>query len=401
MTDINGNSFPDYSEKREKYPLAMRLCESCGLAQLEDSAPPNQMYGKYWYRSGINATMRDALCDVVSSTLYSFDYEKGDIWLDIACNDGTLLSFVPDDFLRVGIDPVEDSYRTEALRYADDVVQDYFSLDAYNKSKAAGQKAKVITCIAMFYDLDDPRSFLEDVREVLDGDGLLVMQLSYTPLMIQQLAFDNICHEHVCYYGLNSLDNLLSSEGFQIVDVELNDINGGSFRVYVMKKEADVTKFRTAPARDVANFRIESLSRHENALEMDSPSTYMDFYEDICTLRKQTVDFIKEIKNEMGWDIWAYGASTKGNTLLQWYGLDNTLIDGIAERSPYKFGLNTVGTNIPIFSEEEMRKVNPQYLLILPWHFVSEFKKREADYLNNGGKFIVPCPRFEVIDGTN
>ncbi len=382
---------------RKKYPLTMMLCESCGLAQLKDSAPADKMYGKYWYRSGINSTMRAALQDVAESAIKSIHPKDGDVFLDIACNDGTLLSYVPDNMLRIGIDPADNSYRNESIGHADDIIQDYFSLEAYNKSKAAGKKAKIITVIAMFYDLENPKQFLEEVREVLDDDGLLVMQLSYTPLMIQQLAFDNICHEHICYYSLSSLEYLLSEVGFQIVDCDLNDINGGSFRVYIMKKEADISKFRTSPARDVANFRVEAISRHERLLETDVPSTYMDFYEDICTLRDETVNFIKAAQKRYGENVWAYGASTKGNTLLQWYELDNTLIGGIAERSPYKYGLRTVGTNIPIYSEEEMRKEDPNYLLILPWHFVNEFRNREADYLNNGGKFIVPCPRFEVI----
>jgi hypothetical protein len=222
------------------------------------------------------------------------------------------------------------------------------------------------------------------------------MQMSYTPLMIEQLAFDNICHEHIYYYSLFNIKNLLEKNGFKIVDCILNDINGGSFRVYV-KKSGYENNFHTQPFRDVANFRINSILKQEESLKLNEVKTWLDFYNRINELRDKTISFIKNAKNN-GKTIWAYGASTKGNTLLQYFGLDNTLIDGIAERSVYKWGLKTAGTNIPIYSEEDMRHANPDYLLILPWHFINEFREREKDYLMNGGKFIVSCPKFEIFE---
>jgi hypothetical protein len=214
--------------------------------------------------------------------------------------------------------------------------------------------------------------------------------------MLEQLAFDNICHEHIYYYSLFNLKTLMNNNGFDIVDVQLNDINGGSFRVYLMKTTSDKTKFASQPYRDVCNFRINSLLEYELKLKLDNVQTWINFYNKINELKEQTISFIKQEK-EKGKVIWGYGASTKGNTLLQYFNLDNTLIDGIAERSTFKYGLKTVGTNIPIYSEEEMRKIKPDYLLILPWHFIKEFKDRENEYLKNGGKFIVPCPKFEII----
>ncbi len=231
----------------------------------------------------------------------------------------------------------------------------------------------------------------------MDDEGLFVVQMSYTPLMIKQLAFDNICHEHIYYHSIHSMKNLLDKVDMKIVDCKLNDINGGSFRLYIRKKSADDTKFMTAPYRDVAKYRVDSFWREELSMGINTSSPYLQFYKQIKSLKEETVNFIKKEKM-LGKTIWGYGASTKGNTLLQWYGLDNTLIDGIAERSPYKFGLRTVGTNIPIYSEDEMRKINPDYLLILPWHFINEFCERENDYLQAGGKFIVPCPKFMVIE---
>jgi len=379
-----------------KTELKMMLEENTGAVRLEKSAPLDTMYGKYWYRSGINLTMKNELNGIVTSILNCVKLKDNDLWIDIACNDGTLLSFVPNNLIRVGIDPVDDSYKNESQKHANLIIQNYFSSDVFKKSKFGKLKAKVVTSIAMFYDLENPDSFIEDVNDVLDDDGLWVLQLSYTPLMLYQVAFDNICHEHIYYYSLFNMNNLLKKHNMQIVDVQLNDINGGSFRIYVMKNNANKSKFATQPYRDVCNFRITSLLEYESKLQLDKKETWLKFFDKIQEIKNKTVDFIKSEKAK-GKKIWAYGASTKGNTLLQYFGLDSSLIDGIAERSIYKFGLKTVGTNIPIFSEDEMRKSNPDYLLILPWHFIDEFIKREAEFLNKGGKFIVPCPSFEII----
>lgn len=386
----------DTDARAGKHDMTLVIDERYGAARLEKCTPIHSMFGKYWYRSGINQTMRTELKGIVDSVTSVQKLEEGDLWLDIACNDGTLLSFVPDGIKKLGIDPAEDSFKEESSKIADDIVQDFFTLENYKKSKFKKKKAKVVTCIAMFYDLDEPVEFLKDVSKVMDDDGLFVIQMSYTPLMIKQLAFDNICHEHVYYWGLASMEKLLKKAGLKIVDCQVNDVNGGSFRIYIKKKKSAVTSFATAPYRDVCNVRVESLLKWEKGLKLDKEEIWLDFFNRIEALKKETVDFIKAEKAK-GKVICGYGASTKGNTLLQYFGLDNTLIDAIAERSPYKFGLKTIGTNIPILSEEDVRAMNPDYMLVLPWHFIAEFVKREDEFLSKGGKFIVPCPTFEII----
>jgi SAM-dependent methyltransferase len=386
----------DTDARAGKHDMTLVIDERYGAARLEKCTPIHSMFGKYWYRSGINQTMRTELKGIVDSIASVQKLNEGDLWLDIACNDGTLLSFVPDGIKKLGIDPAEDSFKNESSKIADEVIQDFFTLENFKKSKFKRKKAKVVTCIAMFYDLDEPVEFLKDVTKVLDDDGLFVLQMSYTPLMIKQLAFDNICHEHVYYWGLASIEKLLKKAGLKIVDCQLNDVNGGSFRIYIKKKKSDVTTFATAPYRDVCNVRVESLIKWEKGLKLDKEEIWLDFYNRIEALKKETVDFIKAEKAK-GKVICGYGASTKGNTLLQYFGLDNTLIDAIAERSHYKFGLKTIGTNIPILSEEDVRAMNPDYMLVLPWHFIAEFVKREDEFLSKGGKFIVPCPNFQII----
>jgi SAM-dependent methyltransferase len=387
------------AEMRETKPwsLDLYLDESIGAVRLDGVAPLDKMYGQYWYRSGTNATMTKLLGDVVSEITSRTKTAEGDIWLDIACNDGTLLRQVPDYMTKVGIDPADDSFLAESSKHAR-VIQDFFTRDAWDRlGLGKDAKAKVITCIAMFYDLNDPRPFIRDAHSILADDGIFVLQMSYTPLMLKQLAFDNICHEHVYYYDLRSIKKLFESEGFVLRDCSLNDANGGSFRVTFQKDSSDEKTYATQQVRDVCWYRIESTQNLERSwYDITDENLWKDFGDNIWSLKEQVLTFLQQAKIE-GKKVYGYGASTKGNTLLQLFGITPNLVTAIAERSPYKFGLNTVGTNIPICSEEEMRAANPDYLLVLPWHFIDEFVKRESDFIAKGGKLVVPCPTFQVI----
>lgn len=376
-----------------KAPLTLALDRKSGLLQLKHTAPFDKMYDLYWYRSGINKTMVEELKGLAQKATSLIRYEKDDVVLDIGCNDGTVLKFYEKSFYKVGFDPAKNLTKY-AKKCANLIITDYFTSEGY--FNCLSKKAKIITTIAMFYDLEEPHKFIDDINAVLDMEGLWIVQMSYMPLMLKQMAFDNICHEHLGFYSLSSFEYVIRQHDLEIVDVELNDINGGSFRIYVRKKDSDPRRFATAPYRDVAQFRIASLLEYEKKLNLNDPETYTSWFDKILELKRQTVDFIKSKKSK-GKTIWGYGASTKGNTLLQFYGLDNTLIDAIAERNPDKYGRLTVGSNIEIKSEAEMRQAKPDYLLILPWHFISEFRTREKEYLNSGGKFIVPCPKFDVI----
>lgn len=398
LGDIHVSDFiPQDSEPRmEKVPMALCLAPQSGLVQLAHTASQDDMYRHYWYRSGTNESMVEELRQIAESTQKLMRMQPGDVFVDIACNDGTLLSFVDPSIKRVGFDPAHNTYAEADQRRFDLFVNDYFNAHAYLDSPLGEKKAKAVTTIAMFYDLEDPHSFIKDIKEILHKDGIWIIQMSYLPLMLKQLAFDNICHEHLKYYSLEAMKYLLDMHDLEIVDCQLNDINGGSFRVYIRHKDADPTTFATAPYRDVARYRVDSILSHERELNLKNPQTYLDFYNEVTALRDQTLEFLRAEKAK-GKKIWAYGASTKGNTLLQWWGIDNTLIDGIAERQPMKYGLKTVGSNIPIYSDEEMRAAKPDYLFVLPWHFIESFVRREKEFLERGGKFIVPCPRFEII----
>jgi hypothetical protein len=231
---------------------------------------------------------------------------------------------------------------------------------------------------------------------VLDLDGLWIIQMSYLPLMLKTNEFGNICHEHLEYYSLQSLEYLLNLHGFEVVDVELNDINGGSLRAYIRNRGADPSVFGDDMYRAMAAERVQAMREHEIRLGLYDKPVYQEFATRVERIKQDTVEFVKNAVAN-GKTVYVYGASTKGNTVLQYFALNNTLISAAAERNSEKWGRITVGTNIPIISEVEARMAKPDYFLVLPWHFLSEFMEREHDYLYSGGRFIVPFPYFTLI----
>jgi len=373
-----------------RQPLELVICDpdsgGCGLVQLKHTFSPELLYRNYWYRSGINRSMSEALSDIAQKAEKIAKPKSGDYVIDIGSNDATLFRFYKTKNLnRVGFEPAKN-----LIPYAKkncpscSFINDFFGFNAWQK-KFDGKKAKIITAIAMFYDLDNPNDFVSNVAKCLDKNGVFVIQMSYLPSMLQQNAFDNICHEHLEYYSLKSLGNLLKRHNLEIFDVELNDVNGGSFRVYIQH----------VGYRPISE-RVRKLEKLEKKLKLSSGKTYKAFASRTLALRKKLYNFIKN-ENKKGKKVYVYGASTKGNILLQFFNLNNRLIKAAAERNPDKWGKKTIGTYIPIISEEQARKECPDYFLILPWHFLKEFIQREKDYLKAGGKFIVPLPQFKII----
>lgn len=379
------------SSTQESYmaPLELVLCDrekgGCGLLQLRHTVPGELLFRKYWYKSGINQTMRIHLGDIAKKAEKLVKPSPADIVLDIGCNDGTLLrSYKSSNIIVAGFEPAFNLIE-EALIGTTKIINDFFNYQAFEK-EFGSKKAKIITAIAMFYDLEEPNSFVRDIVKTLDSDGAWIVQMNYLPSMLQNNAFDNIVHEHLEYYSLRSLEYLLGMHDLEAFDVELNDLNGGSFRVYI--KHKDCRKYPIG--KNVGNLR-----EYEEGMNLDNYSTYDEFAKRIHDLRAKTYEFVRK-EVEKGNKIYLYGASTRGNTLLQFYGLNNRLIVAAAERNPRKWGKKTIGTLIPIISEEEARQ-KADYFLVLPWHFIKEFKEREKDYLDAGGKFIVPLPKLEII----
>ncbi len=375
-----------------KIPMNLVRCDpgrdekACGLLQMECSVPPEILYSAYWYRSGTNNTMRQHLKGIVdeASALYG---KPLDCVLDIGCNDGTMLGYYPGEVQKYGIDPSDISQEITGDNYT--IIQDVFpSSELVNKTE--DRKFDIITSIAMFYDLEEPVKFAREVKNLLAADGLWVFEMSYMPAMLKMNSYDTICHEHLEYYSLSVIEHILRQVGLKLVKVSQNDINGGSIRCYATHTGC----FAYKNERFIQS--IQEMRQHEFELELDTDKPYRNFQERINVNREELGSLLKALKND-GKRIHIYGASTKGNTLLQWCNIDNRIVDYAADRNPDKYGARTLGTDIPIISEEESRGMYPDYYLVLPWHFRKEFLDREKEMLEKGVGFIFPLPAIEII----
>jgi SAM-dependent methyltransferase len=359
--------------------------KACGLLQMAHSVPPRILYSAYWYRSGTNRTMRDHLKGIADEAASMIEKKDARV-LDIGCNDGTLLNAYPKDFVKYGIDPSDVAQEAKGDVT---VVQDTFPSEQLEQ-RTQGKTFDVITTIAMFYDLEDPVAFVRSIKRALAPDGLWMFEMSYMPTMLKMNSYDTICHEHLEYYSLAVIENVLGRAGMKVVRVAMNDVNGGSIRGYATHSES----FRFASKEFTRS--LEALRQEEFDLELDTDRPYRNFQERINVHREELTSLLKKLKAE-GKRIHIYGASTKGNTILQWCGIDRFIIEYAAERNPDKFGARTVGTDIPIISEEESRAMKPDYYLVLPWHFKKEFLEREKAILDRGTAMIFPLPTIDIV----
>lgn len=364
----------------------MRDEKACGLLQMEYTIPPEVLYSAYWYRSGTNNTMCRHLQGIVEEAMEMTDRKESATVLDIGCNDGTLLEFYPASFTKFGVDPSDVA---QEIKAPINVVQDIFPSEELI-SRLDGRTFDIITSIAMYYDLEDPIAFTREIKQILSPEGIWVIEMSYMPTMLKMTSYDTICHEHIEYYSLAVIEYILKQAGMKVVNVSHNDINGGSLRC----QATHISNFTYK--RDEFQQNIKAMRLEEFDLELDTDKPYRHFQDRINVHKEELNSLLKKLKKE-GKKIHIYGASTKGNTILQWCGIDHRIIDCAAERNPDKYGAMTLGTDIPIVSEEESRAMNPDYYLVLPWHFKEEFLERERETLERGIGFIFPLPTIEII----
>jgi SAM-dependent methyltransferase len=375
-----------------KIPLSLVRCDptkdekACGLLQMEHTVPPEVLYSAYWYRSGTNNTMRSHLRSLVEEAVLILNTSSGTV-LDIGCNDGTLLDFYPEGFHKYGIDPSDVAQSID--KRSATVIQDIFPSDELLNCLKE-KKMDIVSSIAMFYDLEDPIAFTKGIKDILAPEGIWIFEMSYMPMMLKMTSYDTICHEHLEYYSLSVIEYILKQSGMKIFNAVLNDINGGSLRCFA----THTTNFRYKNEQYLHNIR--TMHQAEFDLELDTDRPYKNFQDRINVHRDQLVTLLKKLKME-GKKIHIYGASTKGNTILQWCGIDNRIIDYAAERNPDKYGAQTLGTDIPIISEADSRALKPDYYLVLPWHFKDEFIERETEMLKQGTRLIFPLPAIEIV----
>jgi len=381
--------FPDEGEEdRGRAPIQLVQCPACDLIQLRHTVDADTLYSKFFYRSSVNEQMREALRDVVNSATNLVDLSHTAFICDIGTNDGELLLNYPEDVWKIGFEPAEDFAREAAGRFRArkdekfEIVPSYFN--AVEALACSQMKLyKVISACAVFYDLDNPTEFLYDIKSILAPDGIFVVQMNYLALMIKNLTFDNVEHEHLCYYSLTTLKNLFDKVGLDIFDVELNDVNGGSIRVYACHKNA----------RPIGHNVIELLMQEAN-----QPPDIKHFGERAIATSNILLNFLKELKkNDM--KVYAYGASTRGSMMLQTIFREEKATDYLiaaAERDERKYGKRMAGLDLPIIPEAEARE-KADYMLVLPYAFWRSIQQREKEWMSKGGKFILPLPYPKVV----
>ena len=379
--------FPKSSnEEITKGPLDLVWCPDSGLLQMKQSYSLDEMYGEnYGYRSGLNNSMVRHLQQKIRSLERFVKPLDSDLVIDIGSNDATSLKSYQGKFRKVGIDPTGKKFK-EYYTNELTLIPEFFSEKIFVQIFPE-DKAKIITSIAMFYDLENPMDFIKDIKSVLDNEGIWHFEQSYMPSMLRTNSYDTICHEHLEFYSFRVVKNMLEANGMRVVDVQMNAINGGSFAVTACKKNAQYKS---------NNPIINWMLKQEDDMGLDTPKPYRDFEERVFRHRTNLSELIEALVAD-GKKVFGYGASTKGNVLLQFCNLTSKHIPFIAEVNEDKFGSFTPGTHIPIISEIEAKAMNPDYFLVLPWHFKNSILEREKEYLESGGKFIFPLPEIEIV----
>ena len=378
--------FPIYGDySTPKTPINICLCSDCSLVQLYEIMKSSELYEhEYGYRSGISNTMKTHLYDYYQEIISKINLNENDVIVDIGSNDSTMLQYYTNKYIRIGVDPTGKQFKDF---YGEvNLIPNYFTKDNF-RNIYPYLKPKIISSISMFYDLPEPVQFAKDIYEILDDNGIWTCEQSYILSMIKTNSIDTICHEHLEYYGLKQIVEIANQSNFKIIDIKFNDCNGGSFRIYFAKK--------TSLLFNECSELLNQLLEEENKYELDKEYTFTKFIEN-CNIEINKLNKFIDIINKNNKLVYIYGASTKGNCLLQYANIGEDKIKYAVERNLNKVGKMTC-TGIKIISEEEMRQNPPDYLLVLPWHFKNEIIKREDEFLENGGQFIFPFPNFEII----
>ena len=380
--------FFNKNTKLKKYNLNLVMCRKCKLVQLRNRFNLKYLFNQdYGYSSSLNTSMAKHIGGVVKSAVKTANLKKKDVVLDIASNDGTLLNFYSPklNLIKIGIDPILNKFKKNYSKI-DHAVPAFFNATEY--FKIINKKAKIVTALSVFYDSPNPNKFLSDIKSVLDKNGVFVLEQSDLALMLKNMSIDTICHEHLSYYSMKVLNSMMRMNKLKIFKHEYNDTNGGSSRFYITHIENNKYKISSIFKRRLEN---------EKTYFLQNKKTFLNFYNRVEKNKDKIITLLKKIKLQ-GKTVHGFGASTKGNTILQHFKIDSKFLDCIAEVNPDKYNKYTPGTNIKIISEKKSLNMQPDYYFVLPWHFKKNILDRFYKNKKFKGIFIFPFPTVTLIN---
>lgn len=380
------------AQPQETYPLDLVFCPACTLVQITETVPPEKLFREYLYFSSFSDTMLAHAQKLAERMTKSRGLDGQRLVVEIASNDGYLLQYYKRAGVRVlGIEPAENIAQVARDERGVETLCEFFSEDLARQLKLNGQGADVLHAHNVLAHVADLNGFVCGLELLLKDDGVAIIEVPYVKEMIDRCEFDTIYHEHLCYFSLTALDHLFQRNGLAIGDVELLPIHGGSLRIFVQQKAALSTKDKPE-----GSLRVQQMLKEEALWGVGSPEFYRGFAAKVDSLRGQLLQTLAELKAR-GKGIAAYGASAKGSTLLNYFGIGQETIDFVADRSPIKQGLYTPGTHLPIYAPEKLLQAMPDYVLLLTWNFAGEILAQQAEYRRRGGRFVIPIPEVSVV----
>lgn len=381
------NEFLDSPTEEEKeYPLRVVWCQNCGLMQIDEVVPPEELFSEYVYVSGTSERLQNHFNNLVSEIDELYSTLNGRKVLDIGSNDGTLLKgFENHDYDVIGVEPASNIAEI-ARENGVETINEFFNEEvAFRIQKNYGRR-DVITATNVFAHTHNVHSFLKGVSKLLADDGIFVIEVPYLVDLLENVEFDTIYHEHLSYFAVRPLKTLLEKHGFKILNIKRIDIHGGSIRLYSTKDSSWQN----------ANSSAKKLIRIEMEKGLDELATYKSFAHRVERLKTSLLDLLSKLKGS-GHTIAGYGAAAKGNTLLNYYSIGQEMLEYIADQNTLKQGLYTPGTHVKVVSPNRIYQDTPDEIVILAWNFAEEIMKQQSDFKEMGGRFVLPVPEVRVI----
>jgi SAM-dependent methyltransferase len=373
-------------EPEATYPLELAFCPNCALVQITETVPPEILFSNYFYFSSFSDTFLQHASELSNRLIQERKLGKDSLVIEVASNDGYLLQYYHQRGIPVlGIEPAANVAKVAVEKYGVRTLVEFFGEAVARKLREQGQQADVIHANNVLAHVADLNGFVEGIHLLLKDDGVALIEAPYVKDLIDHVEFDTIYHEHLCYYSLTTLERLFQRHGLTTQDVKRIPLHGGSLQITV----AQAGQAQPSPA-------VTALLQEESGWGVDQFAFYEVFGRKVESLKQSLLTMLADLKRD-GKRLAAYGASAKGSTLLNYFGIGRDVLDYVVDRSTYKQGHYTPGTHLPIYSPTKLVAEMPDYVLLLTWNFADEIRQQQAEYVQRGGHFILPIPEPKIL----